>query len=474
MVNSNVPDVVVQVGKINFYYFLLFLNMFISVYFFIENNLVSSELYLFSIFIFGLALFNNLYNIIFFLRTFFLGIVGYLAYTIKLIDENIFFAFHMQETQTIEITSIIFLFTNIAIFTSEFGLRLGLKIKVKKMHSYIYEDWRVFYIIFFLLLIVASILSIKQPLIFFSQYASETIRLPIQNFNTIGAILLFILVMYFFKYKNLLNKNTFIYKTSLIFISIYLLIFSELLRGARMDFLNGLIGLTLLYNLYVYNNTRMNFKLMLYGGIFFIILQVIGLIRSVIAIFGFDGALSAITKYLENIGEGNSGGVLIVQGTINNIAATFSGTIYMIKNDMVEYYYGSSYLDYILRTPPQFIYPDRPQSLSWIFTEHNMTSGGGFFELAEAYLNFGIFGIFIIPFLVSFVISYSFKVFSMNRYSLKHSIVFFAIVAVFMRGELYQTFVFYKGIITGIILYYLIYILYGFFNLKIFRIGGKS
>lgn len=50
----------------------------------------------------------------------------------------------------------------------------------------------------------------------------------------------------------------------------------------------------------------------------------------------------------------------------------------------------------------------------------------------------------------------------MNKYSVFHSIVFFAL----MRGELYQSFVFYKGIVTAIVMIIILYILYTFLNVK--------
>lgn len=127
---------------------------------------------------------------------------------------------------------------------------------------------------------------------------------------------------------------------------------------------------------------------------------------------------------------------------------------------MIDLYYGSSYFDFLLRTPPQFIYPDRPKELSWIYLDYGMTTGGGFYELAEAYLNFGLIGVFIIPTIISFILSFSYKMFLMNKYSVYHSIVFFALIVSFMRGELYQSFVFYKGIVTAIVMIIILYILY--------------
>jgi oligosaccharide repeat unit polymerase len=426
-------------------------------------------LYLFIISLFLINLYFKLENLVFFIRTFFLGIVGYLAYTVKLVNKDAFFSFHMQETQTLQIATLMFLFTNIALFGSEIGFLLGKKVKVKSAKKIIFENKKIYYTVLILLFIVATILSIKQPLMFFAQYATQSVHLPIQNFNTVGNILLYIVVMYYFKYQKLLNKN--LSKKLLIFIVVYLLLYSELFRGARMDFLNGVIGIIILYYVYNYNTLKVNKKVLLYGVGGFILLQVIGLVRGVIAIYGLNGAVEAILRYWNSIGELNRAGVLFNQGTVNNIAATFSGTIYMIKNHIVDYYYGISYLEYIPRIPPQFLYPDRPKSLAWIFKEHGLSSGGGFFELAEAYLNFGILGIFIVPLIISFIIAYAYKKFYYNRYSLKNSILFFSIIAVFMRGTLYQTFTFFKGVITGYILYLIIYIIYGLFNAKYKEIG---
>lgn len=457
-----------KIKKYN-YVLLLCMNAIISLY-----NLnyylygVSEFFYYFSIFTFIFILNKNLKNMLFFIRTFFLGIVGYLAYTVKFVDETAFFSFHMQETQSVEIATLMLIFTNIALVGSEVGLYLGLKVKIKTNDKLIIEDKKVYYVVFLLLFIVATVLSIKQPLIFFAQYATETVKLPIQNFNTIGNILLFSTVLYYFKFKNLYKQNP--SKLILFFVVVYLLLYAELFRGARMDFLNATIGLIILYYFYTYNTLKINFKIALYGILGFILLQIIGLIRSVIATFGFSGAINAVIRYWDKIGESSSSGVLFNQGTINNIAATFSGTIYMIQNHIINFLYGSSYFDYILRIPPQFLYPDRPKSLAMIFGEYNFSSGGGFFELAEAYLNFGVFGVFIIPLFISFIISFSYKLFTINKFSLFHSILLFSIISVFMRGSLYQTFTFFKAIITGYILYLIIYLIYATFNTKIIKL----
>jgi hypothetical protein len=80
------------------------------------------------------------------------------------------------------------------------------------------------------------------------------------------------------------------------------------------------------------------------------------------------------------------------------------------------------------------------------------TSGGAFFELGEAYLNFGILGAFITPFLFSACVSFAMKKFLVSPYSIKSSIYLISILSVLIRGLWYQNFVLYKAFITSIII----------------------
>ena len=104
------------------------------------------------------------------------------------------------------------------------------------------------------------------------------------------------------------------------------------------------------------------------------------------------------------------------------------------------------------------MYPDRPESLAWLPSKlfDRNVSAGGFTELAEVYLNFGIWGALFVPGIISYIIGWSFKLFMRNKYSLYYAIPFFSILAVYFRGNLYQTFAFYKAFVTGVILYVII------------------
>jgi hypothetical protein len=138
-------------------------------------------------------------------------------------------------------------------------------------------------------------------------------------------------------------------------------------------------------------------------------------------------------------------------GTISGISSAFANVVDMIETNVINYKFGVPYLEYFLRTPPEFLYPDRPKDLSSIFEDYGYISIGGFFEIAEAYLNFGLIGVFIIPFAISYLIAKMYK--KAISGSLFYYIQLLAFLSVFMRGAWYQTFAYYKACITGLIVY---------------------
>jgi hypothetical protein len=95
-------------------------------------------------------------------------------------------------------------------------------------------------------------------------------------------------------------------------------------------------------------------------------------------------------------------------GTISPIATTFSNTVWLIQNNVINYSFGQSYWEWILRIPPEVLYPNRPVDYAWMFQEYGLLAGGGFFELAEVYMNFGLIGALIIPGIISFLMAKSY------------------------------------------------------------------
>ena len=106
-------------GKIESYYTIIFFNALISLFLILFNVGVYSYYFFHSLILFITILIKNTDNMLFFIRTFFLGIIGFIALGAKLIDQDGFFGFHMQDSQTLEIATLMFLLTNIALFSSE-------------------------------------------------------------------------------------------------------------------------------------------------------------------------------------------------------------------------------------------------------------------------------------------------------------------------------------------------------------------
>lgn len=63
---------------------------------------------------------------------------------------------------------------------------------------------------------------------------------------------------------------------------------------------------------------------------------------------------------------------------------------------------GRSYVDHLVNTIPESLNPWRRENISWYLTTQGYESAGGMLEVAEAYLNFGLVGVFLVPLVVSF------------------------------------------------------------------------
>jgi len=459
-------------GKIRsdmLYKLLITYNAIISLVFIFFNYKIGNLFFFFSLFIFSLILIHNAKNILFFIRTFFLGIIGFIAMGAKLISDDALFGYHMKESQTVEIATLMFLLTNIALFSSEIGFLISQKVKLIKEHELYFENKLFFYFVSILLFIVTFLMVLANGNLVINggTYANGTgISMPVNNLNVVANILFYILILLFYKTINIYKIRNKKYLGLIIFFFFYIFFFAEFLRGVRMDALNGIFGLVILYLLYNDKPLKVTPKLFFLGIFLFMIMQIMGMLRSALNYLTFDEIIVVIKNGFSAIMEGSRSGILFYQGTINDIATTFSGIIYMIQHHIINYYYGNSYLDYILRTPPKFLYPDRPESLAWIFVNHGFTSGGGFFELAEAYLNFGVMGAFIVPFVISFLLGCAYKLFVNNKYSIFYSILLFSFLSGFMRGVLYQSFSFYKAIVTGFIIYTILYFIMGILHIK--------
>lgn len=433
-------------------YIILLLNAVLSygLYYF-EINLHSGY-FLLSLTIWITSLFLCLDNIILCTRQFFLGVIGHLSGAVKVIDSYAIFGFHMTESQTLEIASLMLYMTNVALFFSYFFFVLADSFSVKKSKKFTNENVYFFWVSLSFLAIVAVVLdaSFGSSIIFGPGYGLEDKKLEtgINNLNTISiSLTLFCFIIYFKMVEN--GENTKLQRTLLIATTIYLYLIVYFLHGVRMDAINGIFGLFIVHRLLRRKNLSVTPKLTILILLSFLFVQVLGLVRSNIDSL----SISTVLNVFDNIRNGSSSGVLLYQGTVNDLATTFSGIIYLVNNYGLEHLYGQSYFDWILRTPPSFIYPERPKDLSWIFSDLGFSSGGGFFELSEAYYNFGFYGAILVPSIISFVIALSLKIYRHNTMSVSSSLLLISILSVLLRGFLYQSFAFYKSFVTVCILY---------------------
>lgn len=411
----------------------------------------------YSLFVFFITLLNWRHNFLYMMRTFFLGAVGLLAFGVKLAGSELLFGFHMPVSQTREIALMMYCATILAIAGSELGFFLAGKLAGRpkpphpRLSSMTKPQWQVLGILGFCVALLGGQLIANHmgPLVWLVGYGTQEKEssLVLNNLNSIVNISIFLLLLAFLATKGRLLGCL------LVFTVAYVLVFCEFLRGVRMDVINCLLGCYAIYQIRI--NGKIHLKpqhlvLLLLG---FMVVQIMGAIRSVLSL-GVISYDDLITVFGKLVSMENASGIAFYQGTINDIATTFSGVIFLLKSGIVEPLLGQSYIDYILRTPPEFIYPNRPDDLAWLFEQKGFTSGGGFFELAEAFYNFGYLGCFFIPASISFIIAKTYLNVIING-RLWHYFALFAIMSVWMRGLLYMSFSFWKAYVTAVILYFI-------------------
>lgn len=179
---------------------------------------------------------------------------------------------------------------------------------------------------------------------------------------------------------------------------------------------------------------------------------ILGMMRANIADMGIS--LHTVMYAIEFLRNYVQGMEIYSFDAISPTATTLANVIHLIQSGTLDFYYGKSYLEFIPRTPPQLLYPGRPVDLSWMFPDYGLSAAGGIFELAEGYLNFGLFGAFFIPLIIAFLISRTYWQAFYNQ-SLWRYFLLFSFLPIWMRGVFNQTFAYYKAFVTSIILYFL-------------------
>lgn len=332
-----------------------------------------------------------------------------------------------------------------AIYTSHITLKFSEKIHIKQETFTRKIDSELLLLMTLATMATSGyLISLTKEITFVAAYGTyESEKSSLGNLNVIVATLGMISI----KILNDTSKNKFILKLLTIFVFAYVSIWCMFIRGIRMDVI-ALIASSYIYTRIIKedHDKKIPSKFIIYSIIFIIIFQAWGILRSVnlqtddvIAI-----ALSAFQTQKDFS--------ILYQGTFNDISATFTGIVGMIDMGIINHAIGETYYEYILRTPPEFIYRDRPESPAWIFNKNGFTSGGGFYELAEGYYNFGFLGAIFQSIIISAIIGLSYKIAIKNPSNIYLHIPIISILAAFVRGSIYESFNFYKSFITVIII----------------------
>jgi hypothetical protein len=387
-------------------------------------------------------------NLLYQFRILFLASVGYFAGFAKIIDADLAFSPIQIDAQSLEIGVKMYGLTSLAILGAFIGLRRT-SMNREPFTQVFFEKpmpkYWLFALTFFAVFVIGYLSSRSYgSLVWQGVYASgEGEGQLLGNLQSMGVICTTLLLLA----AKRIDKKT--YYLLAFIASIYFLVWSILLRGGRLEFLSGIFTIIICLQAANGHIFKINFKNYSVLIICAILMEFWGYLRSSWAADNFETFTEGYVRLFES-------GVLFA-GTLSGIATTFSNTIDMLNKELIEFQLGRSYLDYILRTPPEFIYPDRPKDLSAIFAPQGYASVGGFFEIAEAYINFSLIGVFVIPMLISYIFS---KIYNgAIRGSTISFFLLMGISSVFFRGAWYQTFAFYKAMVTA----FVIFVIYSIF-----------
>lgn len=371
------------------------------------------------------------------------------------INEGIFCSFG-QTYQTPMVTAKVMLLTVIALSVSSIGWGLAV---VKKPLSEPVKPILGFNYRFAFYAVIAVFAGTQTAILYGdfiwnASYASN-LGTPLLGINmfpglaVIGILGMFTMLLFS-------AQRTFMHYMIFLIISSYVLLFCMFFRGSRLEVVVAGIGIYFLWL-----DTRQKkvpvARLFICGVALFLFLQIWGVFRQTL----YLSDISTLAKLRSSISFALKKKVVLSKNkyqpndypmsTVGDIASTFYMTVGLVDKKALPMLYGRSYLEYIPRTLPKFIYPNRPADLAWVFPSAGERSGGGFFALGEAYMNFGVFGCVVIPFIFSFLLGkVSIKCISSGR------VVWFFfhiyVMSVLLRGMWHGNFTLYKSLFTWMLI----------------------
>lgn len=134
----------------------------------------------------------------------------------------------------------------------------------------------------------------------------------------------------------------------------------------------------------------------------------------------------------------------VVMSTPGNIAISLYQLLDALHAGTTEFQLGKSYLDYLPRTLPSILYPNRPRD----FSIPNVNLGqGSLYFLTEAYANFGLAGVALVSAVVGWLFGTAANQATM-RPSFATTLIFLLVFALLIRSTWYQFFGLYKSLLT--------------------------
>lgn len=424
-------------------------NVWLSLFVFMDKDAVfdyRAWFFLYSAFVFAYSLIDKLDNMLFATRTLFLGAVGYYPMLIKTIDPDGIFSLIELSTQGWDVVATMYVVTSFALFGNEIGLLAGAigwpkqvigKVKIDELNYKI-----LFYCSSALVAFIAYLTAESAgPSLFIANYASEPQGQLLGNTQAMGIIGILCMML-------AINRTKIKFAKPLMAISVlYFLAWAMFFHGLRQDVLTALLGMYVVHSIAREKSPRIDMKAAIILIVLVLVFELWGTMRNSLATDGFD-PLAAKEHISSQFGESH----VYQLSTLSSIGTTVANTVYLVQNGQVDLLYGRSFLEYIPRTPPEFIYPDRPVDYAWMFQDYGLVAAGGFHELAEAYLNFGVVGAFIVPLILSFLISKAYWGACVHQTIWRYFLLF-SFIGIWMRGTWYQIFAFYKTLITAVILF---------------------
>ena len=402
-------------------------------------------------------------NILFLARTLFLGFIGYLPIIVKALHgQNSFFSPYEFSTQGISIVYTMYACTSLALFGNEIGLMLGARKSLQfamlsnteKKES---SNWKLtfFLSIPFIFIISLLVAHSNGPLVFNAGYHGRVSDLPMGVIPSMGVSFLLLSFV-------AISKSHIKYGRLLVFGSgLFLLLWAMLLRGDRNDALSALLGVLVIYGVVRGRSFNLKLKSFLLVFFFMAMIDIYGSVRSL------DIGSTSLNQIASILVNERFSSDIVKFGTVSAIASTFSNTVWAVDSGVLDYAWGQSYLEFIPRTLPKFLYPDRPKSYALMFESLGLRTGGGFFELAEAYMNFGLVGCFIFPLLISFFISRVFSNALIKQDFFSYAMLI-GMLSVFFRATWYQSFGFYRGATISITIYLVCWLIHQVISRSVF------